>query len=329
MRASDAARAGFAIGYAQATTVPLTTRARVACEAAQYAALEHPSADVVETTLILGKLEGTWAQIFDRRLKLIDGAVSKLRAAWTRQHVDIAGAVGKVRRAHSMPVETIVQPDPMIAAIMRSALESGIDESELADLLAQELPAAEAEGITGAIGLAADANGFASMDFDLVFQHALDALNRTESLTSRYWDQKAKAEVDSAIRGQVNVFTRKLSRLIEAGASRDDMEAELAGLFDSGDAMAYVTDVAMSTGLTQGALMLYRAEGVAQVSFVTAGDERVCPVCDAAEVGSPYDLGGPMPTPPLHGFCRCCVQAESGMTSPLVSQLISDQFDLG
>jgi hypothetical protein len=42
---------------------------------------------------------------------------------------------------------------------------------------------------------------------------------------------------------------------------------------------------------------------------VTAGDERVCSICEGLEEANPHPLGEPLACP-AHGYCRCVTRAE-------------------
>ena len=317
MLATDAARAAFAIGYAQANpTGDLHPRAVTACAAAIEASRLHPHAQIVEVTLHLGHLEGTWATIYDRRLAMIHQAADAARPAWKAggARIDWATLVTNVRRKHGL-TETTVHPDPVIAMMVNDAIAQGFNPDELTQLIADGLPLAHAEGTAGALALAADHAGYTSFDFDIAFEDALTALRAMDRVGSTFWDDQAKAWIEDAIRGSANDLTRELAKLIEDQASYADMLDSVSTMFDTGDAAAYVTDVAISSSLTQGALSLYGSEGVAQVDYLTAGDERVCLQCDSAESGNPYDLSA-VPAPPLHGRCRCAVQATDNSTIP-------------
>jgi hypothetical protein len=63
----------------------------------------------------------------------------------------------------------------------------------------------------------------------------------------------------------------------------------------------------MTTAAAAGALSLFQKYRT-QVSWITAGDGRVCPTCQDNEDNSPY---GPdaVPACPAHPRCRCQLSA--------------------
>lgn len=47
----------------------------------------------------------------------------------------------------------------------------------------------------------------------------------------------------------------------------------------------------------------YREHGIAEIDVLTAEDDKVCPICDAAEASNPHQLGSV--AIPFHPMCRC------------------------
>ena len=331
MRVADAARAAFAIGFAEATAlhpVQVTPRAKTTLAAAiTLAEADQGHAEsVVEATLILGQLEGVWAAIYDRRQKFLENGIAAVLGRWRKLEPDFSGLVHLVRRLNNLE-ETLAPPDPSVGALLAGLFTSVTSDAEMRDLLLEWTLQAEAEGKVGALALAADEAGAIGFDFDLAFDDALEALGGLESLTSPYWDTKAAEYFDRALSGTVNDLGRLLASMVQDGASYSEMLAGVCDLFQNGNAISYTVDVALSTGLTQGALNLYVSEGVTEVSFVTAGDARVCPMCDDAEAGSPYSpTDTSFPAPPLHGSCRCCLQA-ADISAALWQPYVTDNTD--
>ena len=322
MRAADAARAGFAIGYAAANPAgDLTGRAMTACEAAMALATRSPRADLAEVTLHIGHLEGVWARIFDRRLKLLRDGMSEVGNAWVKAAGDLRPVITQV--LHDKGVgETQAPPDPMIAAALEAALEGVPRDVTVVEALAELLPQARAEGVTDALALAADKAGHIGFDFDLAFEHALDALDQTYRLGSE-WDAVARDWLDQALTGDVNTLTRKLSAMIRDGNTPKEILDAVTAQFEDANAVQYVVDVALSTGMNQGAIDLYRQEGVQLMDFMTAGDGRVCPTCAFAEDNNPYSLDQ-VPQPPLHVSCRCCLASDEVIPASAYAAYVGD-----
>jgi SPP1 gp7 family putative phage head morphogenesis protein len=173
-------------------------------------------------------------------------------------------------------------------------------DRQLAEFIRTALTQAQAEGSAGAQALIADAQAAVIPDFNIVFQQALDALGDLPGL----WAEVGPW-VDQLVGAVATDVARTIAAGVATGASRADIVSTLGGLLatDPGGA-GLVLDRAVATALNEGALNLYGAEGLTQVNFLTAGDDRVCPECDAAEAGNPYPLDD-APVPALHFNCRC------------------------
>lgn len=331
MRTADAARAAFAIGFAEATAlhpVPVTDRARatlasaIALAETDQAHAEH----VVEATLILGQLEGVWAAIYDRREKVLTDGIAEALARWQDLEPDFGPLVDVVRRNNNLPTEeTIAPPDPSVTATLAGLFKALASDAELAKIVAKWIRHSEAEGKVGALALAADEAGAIGFDFDVAFTDAIAALGDMEST---YWNARAAEYIEQALLGTASDLGGRLAKLVEEQATHAQMLAGVRDLFSTGKAVKYSVDMALSAGLSQGALRLYISEGVDEIYFVTAGDERVCMECDSAETGSPYSPTDPSkPEAPIHGFCRCCWQA-SDVGSAAWQQYVTDNIDL-
>lgn len=299
MLTATAARAGYTAGWA-ASGGPVTARVLAGARACQDLH-EHLTEDA---TLRLGHLEGVWAAIYDRREQLLTQGVARAVAVWTANPPDLAELVRTVRVNMGLGEATPEVP-PAITGLAAQALLRQNARADLALVVAEGFAAAHAEGKVGALALAADHAGLLGFDFDLAFTDAVDAL---ASLDPGYWTEAVAEYVQQAVRGTVQDVGRVLAQQVTDQAPYEDMLSAVEGLFSNSTAVSYFTDLALSTGLTQGALSLYGSEGVELVEFVTAGDARVCAPCEEAETGNPYRLDD-LPAPPLHGRCRCCVQA--------------------
>lgn len=327
MRVTDAARAAFAIGFAQATAshpVGITESARLSLSASILLAEESPehAAAVVEATLQLGQLEGVWAVVYDRRLGLIKDGLDKAMARWAELLPDLSGPVRLARNQAGLASETTAPPDPTLEAAASALLAGVHDDAELQKVLEEWVRRAHAEGKADALGLAAHDAGYTAFDFDLAFTDAYEALLNLDSINADALKALGKATGDMA----TELGTR-LSELAAQQASYAEMLTAAEDLFTSSRAAIYWIDTALAAGLSQGAVNLYRTENVTTVSWVSAGDARVCPECEGNEEGSPYDINSNLPIPPQHGFCRCCLTADDlgqSAWSPYVSDLNLD-----
>jgi hypothetical protein len=295
---------------------PLTGRATPGRAAAIAAATDHAhDPRVLEVTLNLGKLEGTWALVYKRREDLIAHHVGKIQVTWRKaaKHLDPARMVRSFRAQAAMPRESA---DPSWRDLLRylatsaaSGMLHGIkDGPEFEDLVAAievALAAAEAEGKTAAMAVAAEQAGADGFDWASTYAHMYEPLTHLEDLPGM-----ADQWVQNLIDGNAADIGRSLASLASQGGTYDEMVTAVRDL-TAGDtirAVQTLIDYAMSGSANQGALNLYASEGVTAYDVLTAGDGRVCPICQGYEDGNPHDLmPGAQPLVPGHPLCRCAV----------------------
>lgn len=297
------AREAFAAGWA-ASGGPLTGRVRAACATAVALAVENADdPGILRATVDLGRLEGMWALLFQRREALQAAHAAAVQAAWRRLLTPARVAatarafrqqmgLGETRRPDS-DREREVQAAALAAAL--AMLHTFADEpgwTDLQDALEDAIRAGTAEGMVAAVAIAADEADAAGLDWDTGFQHAYDALDRLDAAagTATRW---LKTLIDRAAAALARILT---------GEAADDADAEDAAQAAQ-DAADFVVDWAMTTAAAAGALSLYQAHSN-RVSVITVGDNRVCQACADAETGSPWALDE-APQLPLHPSCRC------------------------
>jgi SPP1 gp7 family putative phage head morphogenesis protein len=86
--------------------------------------------------------------------------------------------------------------------------------------------------------------------------------------------------------------------------SVQDLTQALEDVLDNPSRAELVAVTEIARAQTAAATDTYRQMRVEEVEVRTADDDRVCPVCDAAEAAGPHPLGEP-PVVPLHPRCRC------------------------
>lgn len=315
-------REAYATGWA-ASGGPMTDRVRAACAAAVDAGLAHPDEPgLVEATLQLGHLEGVWARIFDRRLKLHADNDADLLALW--RPIAAALDVDTLVRHVLRPSESIDLPAKRLADIasrVASMLKQVVHNTSwktLRKAVRDALARARAEGKVDALALAADSLGEIGFDFGLAFDTAYAALDDVADLLT-----DADAWLADAIGDQGAVLGKKLASLISDEASADDITAAVTALLADGAPVALVIDQLTGRAMVQGALDLYATEGVATASVITAGDDRVCPQCDEYEANSPYALAD-FPTIPAHPLCRCAPVANDPLPLSAFQPYLTD-----
>lgn len=306
------ARAAFAAGWA-ASGGPMTERVKAASLVAVRLAVEQADRpDILEVTLKLGQLEGMWARLFDRREQLIRQYAKTVTAAWRvligpRLFRDglhnFRADLGL--RENDQDSQQVRAYAAAAARAMLAALPLAAGWAAFRASIRDALAAGQAEGIVAAVAIAADKAGQGGLDWDAGFERAYQQLERLGQvwLDADLWAQRtvARAEQDLA---------RLLADRAEAGASYDEMLDASMGLLDADevDAVGFTTDWAMTTAAAAGALSLFQQYGAAQVEWITAGDGRVCAVCDDNETNSPYPPDA-VPECPAHPRCRCQLSA--------------------
>lgn len=264
-------------------------------------------------TVNLSQLEGEWKPVFERRLKLLEDGIAAVTRVWKPLVPDVTGMV---RAALGMS-ETIA-PDPAAVAAGLVAFSELESNQALIDALAEWIRRAYAEGWTGALGQAAHNAGAVGFDFDLAFTDAYEALASLGEINAQ-----ALATLQATVTGTVNDLGRLLGQMVANGATYDELVAAAEDLLSNASSVSYWVDVALSAGMSQGALNLYTSEGVATADWITAGDQRVCAECESNEEGNPWTISDGMPVPPQHGRCRCAITTSQTINSAAWSQYLA------
>lgn len=301
------AREAFAAGWAYSRG-PMTDRVRAGCATAVQLAVKHADDPrILEVTLDLGKLEGLWALLFARREQLTARHVKAVTKAWraavTRELLGVA--VRAVQRRYTpqesdAPDRGDIAATAAVAGVLAS-LPNRPAWTGLRQAMRDALAAGRSEGAAGAATIAADQAGDEPPDWDTAFQDAYDAHDADHAL----W-----AEADTWLKRLLNRASTDLGRALadqEAdGGTADDMVGAADGELDGGDvpSIEFTIDWAVGSALAVGALAWYQQQGAAQLSWVSAGDGRVCLTCETNETRSPYPIDQ-FPEMPAHPRCRC------------------------
>lgn len=308
----SAAREAFAAGWA-ISGGPMTDRIRAASQTAVALALEAADdPNILKATIDLGKLEGMWALLFQRRTEQQATHTQAVAAAW-RDLIDrdqVADMVDQFRSRAGLTEARRRMSDLAAEALaagrrMLYALPDLPGWKRLRTAIRDAIASGRAEGIVNAVAIAADRAAEIGLDWNIAFEDAYRSLERLEDL----W-----GDADGWLGRTLDRATADLGRVLadaaEQGASRDEMIDAAMDVLTTGDAeaVAFVVDWAMTTAADEGALSLYRSEGVRQVDILTAADGRVCSACIDAEAGSPWNIGD-APQLPIHPVCRCCYAA--------------------
>jgi 2'-5' RNA ligase len=312
------ARTAYAQGWA-ASGGPMTDSVRAGCVAAMDLCSEHAhDPDILEVAIHLGQLEGVWAKVFARRFKLMEEHAAQVEAVWRTavRTVDVHGAVAVLRQQLGVTeaddaqdkLRKAKQAARELALRVLAWLPGTSEWQTLRDAMRQIVTTGRAEGYADAIEVAAAEQHVLGYDFEIAFQHAYDALINLGDVwaDADVWLQRMLGRA-------ADQFGRVLGELAAADASYQDMVDAATSILDltaeDADAVEFTVDWALSTGFSRGALDLYRSEGVELVTWMTAGDARVCVLCEQHGIDSPF-LISDFPEMPAHPRCRCVASAE-------------------
>ncbi len=310
------AREAYAAGWALSGG-PMTETVKAGCAAAVAHVLEHrDDSRILEVTLDLGKLTGTWAEVYRRREEVTARHVKKITAAWRKlvRRLSVADLIITYRRDLIMGESDDGKPsqrqrEAAAAALLLwlSRILDDPDYSDLADLITTAMAEAIAEGQTAMLAVAADQA--AALGFS--WQKAYDAMRATVT--------------DAQTRDAASTVTQQIMQAVAADAGRVLAKLDASGASDAEIAKALEDEIedeepeaaglAVDTGVGKfigaGCTGLAAAEGIL-LNWMTASDGRVCPSCQSNEDNGPYEPSD-FPSLPDHPRCRCCSSPASPM----------------
>jgi hypothetical protein len=91
---------------------------------------------------------------------------------------------------------------------------------------------------------------------------------------------------------------------LEPSLSVGDLARQLRDVLDKPERAELVATTEIARAQAEASRTVYRETGRTEVEISTAEDDKVCPVCDAAQAEGAHPLGQP-PMVPLHPRCRC------------------------
>lgn len=320
------ARSAYASGWA-ASGGPMTDRVKAGCVAAIQFAIEHADEPgVIEATLKLGSLEGTWAAIFQRRDELHDQMAQVVLDAWktfvTRGGLDIKAIVSAVRRHAGLNEAKLDKTTAeFAAAIILSQLMnimSNTDWSKLDQAVTTAINSGLAEGQTSAMALLADKIGATNFNWDQAFADAQVQYANNPYLAS------VNGWISTLMEAVAKAAGKRVAQSVADGDNWDGTEdATNDAITNPQDSSNFIVQQILGLAISAGILWWFRGNGVANIWFITAGDDRVCPECDGAEASSPYYITD-VPQPPLHGRCRCTLYSDDPLSGDLIAQYLGD-----
>lgn len=91
---------------------------------------------------------------------------------------------------------------------------------------------------------------------------------------------------------------------LEPSLSVGDLARQLKDVLDKPERAELVATTEIARAQAEASRTVYRETGRSEVEISTAEDDKVCPVCSAAEEAGPHPIGQP-PMVPIHPRCRC------------------------
>ncbi len=258
------ARTAYAQGFA-ASAGPITPRVRAGCVAAiELAVANADDPQVLEATLHLGHLEGTWAAVYQRREQVHAGNERALLAAWRALGLaaDAAQLVAAARQQAGLANERVRDSlTEWIASLIRRLFSTRISTGtlhRLSEAVRTAINKARAEGRAGALALAANDHTIVGFSFDLAFEDAYRALEHAASLVGA---AEVDAWLNTLLGDAADDVGVRLAALTRDGAGYDDMVTAVRNLLDGTDnrALTSAIDLLTSRALSAGALDLYRS----------------------------------------------------------------------
>lgn len=289
------------------------------------------AAGVTEATLKLGALKGAWAAVYKRQDDLYALSAVGVLAAWRKllRDLDITLMVGALRRQAGMTDDGTPAPGTdsdsaasakyhkaelktlaltlatgMLAALPGLPLFGGF----VADI-DSALGLAAAEGFAAALAVAASEAGYAQFDWAAAEQDG-------QKLAAP--EGSADTVAAAIIAGCATDLAVTLTGMAVAGATAAAMARFVSDYLRDPKALTAYLQHAMGTSLAAAWLAVYDSAQVERILWVTAGDDRVCAICDGYEDENPW-APETFPHMPAHVKCRC---------SPLSEGTDSVRFDM-
>jgi hypothetical protein len=313
---------------------------------------------VLEATLELGHLTGVWRTVYDRRERLLRKHLKAVTAAWNACLADLDPR-DMVRQFRQVMDITAEAADPQKAWWKDAATTAALGwlrglyrtdgYAALVAALEDAIRSGMAEGEADALALAASRQGRAGFAIAKAFRSAYDRLAGDDEVS-----RQAGGAVAKIVAGAAADTGRVLAAQAGDGGSEDDMTDAVDDTVTGKQprAVDIGTDWHLYAAILAGAVALWQRlagtgsgtgagnagspvpsgpdtpppgppAGPILLSWITAGDARVCVVCSGYEDNSPYT---PEQVPDYpHPRCRCSVDLapDSGSSSFLAALLDS------
>lgn len=254
---------------------------------------------VQTATLQLRNLKGIWRPVYARRQAVHATADAIVIAAWRADlhGIDLAPAVSAWRQAIGETADPATQNRRQAAAATVLTVLAARNWRRTRVALALAAKRAHRAGWAAGHAIVTQ-----DAEDDTDYDEPGDNPYRIGSpdMTDHAADATAGAVLSAALRTSANRAGRAMAD------SEVDPDGDAEDVLDGGLDLELADDVAVSASYGAGMLAAYLGAGAQAVVWMTAGDARVCNLCEDNETDSPYSLLG-APTLPAHARCRCCL----------------------
>jgi hypothetical protein len=299
----DFARTAFCNGYAVHGPETLTPRARTALGTAEGLLAEYQAPSTLWFIESRGTLEGLYAKIYHRRdrLWMKYDRLAKRWAARLAQDVHADSLVTEILKQTSLEVHESQRDDIkklVIAAILFAIGQYADLSSEAKKIVAAAQAEGTALGQTAAAALLAFHAGRPIPSLTMLYKENLKQLVND----LHYW-QNTDATLQDMIAGLAGDVAQSMGTQVQSGATPGDLNNYVTNTIGAGAGASFYLDSHLHAAFAL-ALLAAIGQSGSLVDFVTVGDERVCPECEAAEAANPWKPAE-VPPIPYHGGCRC------------------------
>ncbi|WP_188274407.1 hypothetical protein [Streptomyces sp. CBMA152] len=247
-----------------------------------------------DATLQLGNLKGVWRPVYAHRTALHATADAIILAAWKRDAADLnlADVIAAWRQSTGETVDH--HRRQAAAAIVLTALHAHPWRRTRAAIATAAKRAHRIGWATGHTLVTRDKADDTPYDDTPDSGYGITSPDMPDATA----DATATAVLTTALAATAN----RAGRAMADGT--DDSEGDAEDVVDDGYDLSLAADVAASAAYGAGLLAAYLDAGTQSVSWMAAGDDRVCDRCSANEAAGPYSPFA-VPTFPAHPRCRC------------------------
>lgn len=253
-----------------------------------------------DATLQFGSLKGVWRPVYARRLALHATADAIVLAAWRADlhGINLAPALAAWRQAIGETADPATQRrrQAAAAAVLGTLAARNWRRTRTALALAAQR-AHRAGWAAGRALVTRDQTDDSDLDEPADNPYAIGSPHLRDEVA----DATATAVLTSALTASATRAGRAM-----ADSEDDEPEDDAEDVLDDGLDLAFAADVAISAAYGAGMLSAYVGAQSRAVTWMTAGDGRVCSQCIDYESGGPYSLLA-APRLPAHPNCRCCM----------------------